>query len=354
MRPSRLLLSTAFALFGIHTAAFAQDDRRDWTFNLIEENDSLLLSGDKHYTQGLMASLFAAHRAGDPWYARWNGVANAVFLPGTENGRVYFGGFAGQSIFTPEDRLRVPPDPNDRPYAGWLYGGVSLYRETEQTLDRATLTLGLVGPGAGGRKVQNGWHEITNPFIGAPEVLGWSYQLENEPGIVLAEERKWRFAAAAGGIEFDLLPEVNASLGNIFTYAGAGAMVRVGQRLRADWGPPRVQPALSGSDFVNQDALADGYAWYLFAGTEGRLVGRNIFLDGNTWKDGSPSVDKKPLVADFSAGAAVVGHRFRLAASYTLRSDEFDGQQGRDDFLAVSLSVQFYAPDLPRSRFTGR
>jgi lipid A 3-O-deacylase len=342
MRLSRLLLSAAFTFVTVSTAA-AQNTPRDWTFNLIEENDSLA-DGDKHYTQGLYASVFAAHRPDESWYARWNGVANAIFLfPATgSNQRLYFGGFFGQSLFTPDDRLRVPPDPNDRPYAGWLYGGVSLYRETDQTLDRGTLTLGLVGPGAGGRRVQNGWHEITNPFVGAPEVLGWSYQLENEPGIVLSEERKWRFSAAAGGIEFDLLPEVNASLGNIFTYAGAGAMVRMGQRLRADWGQPRVQPALSGSDFVNQDALKDhGYAWYLFAGTEGRLVARNIFLDGNTWKEGGPSVDKKPLVADFTVGAAVVAHCFRLGASYTYRTDEFDGQIGRDDFVALSLSVQF-------------
>jgi lipid A 3-O-deacylase len=336
----RLLLAT-LALLALHDPASAQEDGRDWTFTLIEENDSLA-DGDKHYTQGLLASLFAAQRAGDdPWFARLGGIADAIFLPADGNGRIYFGGFFGQSIFTPEDRLRVPPDPNDRPYAGWLYGGVSLYRETDRTLDRGTLTLGLIGPGAGARRVQNGWHEITNPFVGAPEVLGWSYQLENEPGIVFSEERKWRFATAPGGIEADILPEANVALGNIFTYAGAGAMVRVGQRLRADWGQPRVQPALSGSDFVNRDGFAGhSYAWYLFAGTEARLVARNIFLDGNTFEDG-PSVDKKPLVVDFTAGVAVVGDAFRLGASYTYRTHEFDGQNGRDDFVALNLSVQF-------------
>jgi hypothetical protein len=339
MTSLRLALSAAIALCASFGPALA-DDRKDWTFNLIEENDSFV-GGDKYYTQGLLASVIAGHRAGDPWYGRWNGVANTIFLPGTENGRVYFGGFFGQSIFTPEDRLRTPPDPNDRPYAGWLYGGVSLYRETDQALDRGTLTLGLVGPGAGGRRVQNGWHELTNPFIGAPQVLGWSYQLENEPGIVLSEERKWRFATAPGGIEADILPEVNVSLGNIFTYAGAGAMFRVGQRLRADWGQPRIQPAISGSDFVNPDGFAGhDVAWYFFAGGEGRAVARNILLDGNTWADG-PSVDKKPLVADLTAGLALVHQRFRLAASYTYRTHEFDGEQGRDDFLALNLSVQF-------------
>lgn len=339
MTHSKRLLAASLAIVALQGAAAAEEKRRDWTFTLIEENDSFV-DGDKHYTQGLMASVSAEHRAGDPWYARWLGVADAIFLPGTSGGTLYFGGFLGQSIFTPEDRLLVPPDPTDRPYAGWLYGGVSLYRDTGDALDRATLTLGLVGPGAGGRRVQNGWHDVTNPFIGAPEVLGWSYQLKNEPGIVLSEERKWRFATRMGAFEADVLPQVNVALGNVFTYAGAGAMVRIGQRLRADWGQPRIQPALSGSHFVNQRALTDGIAWYLFAGTEGRAVARNIFLDGNTWEDG-PSVDKNPLVADFTAGAAIVGRSFRLGASYTYRTDEFEGQRGRDDFVALNLSFQF-------------
>lgn len=336
----RLCAAALVATALIASAAAAQEQDRDWTFNLIEENDSLV-HGDKHYTQGLYASLFAAQRTGeDRWFDRLRSVANVIMLP-AEGGRLYFGGFLGQSIFTPENKTLVPPDPADRPYAGWLYGGASLYRETDRTLDRATLTLGLVGPGAGARKVQNGWHNATNPFIGAPEVLGWSYQLENEPGIVLSEERKWRFAGSLGRFEADLLPEVNVALGNIFTYAGAGATIRLGQRLRSDWGQPRIQPGLSGSDFVNREALGDGPAWYVFAGTEVRAVARNIFLDGNTWDDDSPSVDKKPIVADLTAGAAVMTGWGRLGASYTYRTEEFDGQNGYDNFLAVNLSIQF-------------
>lgn len=337
--PIRIIGLTAVVFTAAAPALAQAPPGRDWTFNLIEENDSFI-HGDKHYTQGLYASLFAAQRAGDDrWFGRMRALADTIMLP-AEGGRLYFGGFIGQSIFTPEDKTLVPPDPTDRPYAGWLYGGASLYRETETTLDRATLTLGLVGPGAGARKVQNGWHELTNPFIGAPQVLGWSFQLENEPGIVISEERKWRFATTLGPFEADVLPEANISLGNILTYAGAGAVFRFGQHLRADWGQPRIQPALSGSDFVNRGALRDGPAWYVFAGGEARAVARNIFLDGNTFKS-SPSVDKNPLVGDFTAGAALVAHAVRLGVSYTYRTEEFEGQKGADNFLAINLSVQF-------------
>jgi hypothetical protein len=333
-------LPTAFTLaFLIVSPALAQDDGRDWTFNVIEENDSFV-HGDKHYTQGLYFSLFAAQRDGeDRFFDRLRSVADTIMLP-AEGGRIYFGGFIGQSIFTPEDKTLIQPDPTDRPYAGWLYGGVSLYRETERTLDRATVTLGLVGPDARGEQVQNGWHRITNPFIGAPQAQGWNAQLDNEPGIVLSQERKWRFGSALGPFEADILPEVNVALGNIFTYAGAGAVVRFGQRLNADWGQPRIQPAVSGSDFVNQKALADGPAWYVFAGSEVRLVAHNIFLDGNTFTD-SPSVDRKPVVADLTAGAAFLMGWARLGASYTYRTEEFDGQKGNDNFVSFDLSISF-------------
>jgi lipid A 3-O-deacylase len=332
--------AAAFALaFLIAGPAAAQDEGRDWTFTAIEENDSFI-DTDEHYTQGLYASFFAAQKAGeDRYFDRLRAVADVIMLPAA-NGRMHFGGFIGQSIFTPEDLKRSPPDPTDRPYAGWLYGGVSLYRETDATLDRATLTLGLIGPGAGGRRVQNGWHAFTAPLLNAPQAEGWPYQLKNEPGIVLSEERKWRFSAPVGSLEADILPEVNVSLGNIFTYAGAGAMVRFGRGLKADWGPPRIQPALSGSDFINRDAFRDGWAWYVFSGGEARAVARNIFLDGNTWEDG-PSVDRNPFVADVTAGAALVGYGFRLAASYTLRSEEFEGQRDLDDFLSLNLSIAF-------------
>jgi lipid A 3-O-deacylase len=337
---SRIGLLIALAA-GVAWPAAAQDaPGRDWTFNALEENDSFV-DGDEHYTQAVYFSLFAAQRSGeDRFFDRLRGIADAIMVLPAEGGRIHFGGFLGQSIFTPEDIRRPEPDPRDRPYAGWLYGGVSLYRDAGRTLDRATLTLGVVGPGAGGRKVQNGWHDLIYPFLGSPQAEGWSSQLENEPGLVLSQERKWRFAGTLGGIEIDAVPEVNVALGNVFTYAGAGGIVRLGRRLRADWGPPRVQPAVSGSDFVDHAVLREGAAWYVFAGGEGRAVARNIFLDGNTWESG-PDVDRKPFVADLTAGAAFAVGWARLSASYTLRSEEFEGQQGRDDFLAISLSVLF-------------
>jgi hypothetical protein len=133
------------------------------------------------------------------------------------------------------------------------------------------------------------------------------------------------------------LPEVTASVGNVFTYAGVGGMLRLGQNLKADWGPARIQPALSGAGFV--DTLPD-FTWYLFAGGEARLMLRNIFLDGSSFQS-SPSVNAEQYVGDFTGGLALLYQGYRLSLNYTQRTREFAGQRGNDEFLSIDLSGHF-------------
>src|SRR5581483_5652371 len=100
------------------------------------------------------------------------------------------------------------------------------------------------------------------------------------------------------------IPEAGGTLGNVFTYGEAGGMLRFGHNLAADYGPGHIRPSLSGTGWFDPSRLSDKFGWYLFTGVQGRLVGRNIFLDGNTWRD-SANVDKKPVVADFVGGASL-------------------------------------------------
>jgi len=311
------------------------------TVTFIEENDSFLPTfSDKHYTQGARLSFASGETTTGPRVS----IADSVLFPGknTEDRSTYrHSVYVGQSIFTPENLSRATPDPNDRPYAGWLYVGATLYRESQETLDRAEITVGMVGPAAGGGVVQNDWHSLAHDFLRGGKAQGWSAQLHNEPGFVVSEERKWRFPAMIAGLEADLLPEVNASIGNIFTYGAVGILARLGQQISVDWGPPRVQPAISGTDFINRQRLnGHWFAWYVFAGTEVRLVARNIFLDGNSFEN-SASVPKEPFVADITAGITAVSSIGRATLSYVRRTDEFKTQNGQDQFLSLSLALSF-------------
>jgi hypothetical protein len=140
------------------------------------------------------------------------------------------------------------------------------------------------------------------------------------------------------GVPFDLTPHAGGALGNVFTYANAGVMLRYGKDLPLDYGPPRIQPSVPGSGFFIPQ---HGFGWYLFSGIEGRVVARNIFLDGNTFRD-SRSVDKEPLVGDLQFGIVITWRDLRLSYTHVLRTREFKSQgDRRDDFGALSLSLQF-------------
>jgi lipid A 3-O-deacylase len=83
------------------------------------------------------------------------------------------------------------------------------------------------------------------------------------------------------------------------------------------------------------------WGWYAFAGIDARVVGRDIFLDGNTWRD-SRSVDKETLVSDASLGLALIMPRAWLTATYTLRSKEFTTQRDPAQSGPISLSFRFW------------
>jgi hypothetical protein len=119
-------------------------------------------------------------------------------------------------------------------------------------------------------------------------------------------------------------------------------MLRLGYGLTADYGPTRIQPAQSGSDYFNPDRPKYGlWGGYFYLGAEGRAVGRNIFLDGNSFAS-SPRVDKLPLVGDFTYGAAAYyGRYLRITMSITDRSDEFVGQSGPDRFESLMVQTNF-------------
>lgn len=302
------------------------------TLSLTFEND-LFGNSDRNYTNGALIS-YVTPRNELPWAGRL-ARRNLGWLTDAENW--YATVAIGQNIYTPEDLTLVPPDPDDRPYAGYLYASFGIVADRGDRLDTIALDLGVVGPASQADQVQSFVHEV----VGATEPEGWDYQLDNEPGVRLIYDRKYRF-----GYDFDLpvfdlavdaAPNFGLVLGNVDTYAAAGLTVRVGDRLKDSYGPPRVLPALAGPGFYDAES---GFGWYLFAGAEGRVVARNIFLEGNTWRD-SPSVDPHRLVADLQAGIVLQFGGYELSYTHVFRSPEFEGDDGFSDFGSLTVSAKF-------------
>lgn len=352
MKPPRLSLLFLTVLIGYR--GYAADEPaapppvelerlRFGSVSAYTENDKYLGGTDEHYTNGLKLSLLST----DLRNFTDKGVPDPVrglahLLGGTvQADQTYKLGLTfGQNLYTPSDTSTANPQPDDRPYAAWLYAGIAfhIYHPAAATgvaeqLDVIELNVGVVGPAALGRQTQNGYHDLVN----VARAEGWDHQIKNEPGFNLVYERKYRFATdhARTGWGADVIPHAGLSLGNIFTYANVGGEVRAGWRLPADFGSNLIR-ASGESNAPHRTP----FNYHVFLATDGRAVARDITLDGNTFQD-SASVDKKPFVADFYAGLSCGTTHWQLTYAQAYRTREFDGQDHSSVFGSLSLTF-FY------------
>jgi hypothetical protein len=315
-------------------------DRRDTDqagkagdFSVLFEND-LFYNADHDYTNGTEFSYTTAPDKAHDW-----AVALAEKLPFfTDTGDVRTRYAVGQIMFTPNDITLPDPPATDRPYGGFLFGSVGVVGNNEHYLDQAQLTLGVTGPASLTEESQKFFHGIFN----GRKPRGWHYQLRDEPGLVIQYERTLRPEVLTHhtpwpALSFDVEPHFGGAIGNIWDYANAGALARIGFNIPNDYGPMRIQPSLPGADYFEPNGSIGAY---LFAGIDTRFIARNLFLDGNSFED-SRSVSKRNIVGDLVMGAAVVFDHARLAFTHVVRSREYSTQTGDDQFGAVDITLRF-------------
>ncbi len=241
-----------------------------------------------------------------------------------------------QSIFTPRNTQARVPDPQDRPYAAWLHTDLALIHDTEDTRSIIGVSLGVVGPSALGRQIQNGFHSL----IGDNANRGWHYQLADEPAAEVLVQQTYRLPVTSfGGVEVDALPALTVGLGTVRDYVQAGVTFRLGQGLGSDFGAPRIQPGLSGADAYTPTRP---FAWYVFAGADAQGIGRDIFLDGSTWRTNTPHVSKRPYLGELQAGLAVMAYGVRITYTQVFQTPSFDRQRsGLFNFGSLAVSARF-------------
>lgn len=302
----------------------------DGVLNLKFSNDFFAAqSDDGHYTNGFEAN-WTFEPQGDHWTR-----SMADWIPGWAADDVDAASYRfGQQMYTPEDTKRHDLITDDRPYAGYLYGGVSLYRHdlTPQwrVNDAVSLDIGLVGPGSGASTVQKNFHHL----VDSDDPKGWHNQLHNEPTVTLAMQRSWWYRDHLGSLDMEYGPSAGFALGNLYDYASAGVGIRLGRRLDNQYTTPGMAPYSSSNMMFSRDRH---FNWYVFANAQGRFMARNLLLDGNTFED-SHSVNKRQWVGDLEFGGAISWDRYNLSLTTMKRSREFERQDGADYFGVVTLS----------------
>lgn len=317
------------------------------TFLIYFEND-LFADTDQHYTNAvkftwLTKDVREYRHVLPKWLMPATRLAPSVSEPSEEEQplALYNVAFSlGQDIYTPDDIEPSTLLENDRPYAGWLYGGLALHRKTVTHLDTFELAVGIVGPSALGEESQNSVHRYRD----IDEANGWDHQLHDEPGFLLTWQRHSRMASIEkkSGFCADFIPHYGVTLGNVLSTLNTGAESRIGYRIPKDFGTSLIRPGSILSDpFLGAgDSNSGFFGFHFFFGVDGRVVGHNIFLDGNTWKD-SHSVDKKIFVMDAYGGIAVHYRCFKITYTHVWRSKEFTDQDKAQLFGSLSLRYTF-------------
>lgn len=289
----------AWVLF-LATVAAPASAQSVHTFSMRADNDAFDFwmlpwnRPDREYTSGVHLT----YDGGDaPWWARHvlAGQPCTAASRACRTSRLEI----GQDIYTPLVTTGDSAAATDRPNAGWLYLSESARSLTVDRSDELTISVGVTGPPSLARLTQHIAHDVGPAYNRATD---WSRQIGFEPGVIARFEHDVRLATPTDApLGAELVPRVSASVGNVITAADVGARVRFGWRMSHPWLPP-----------------ARDIGFDVLAGASARAVARDMFLDGNTFRDG-PRVGHEPFVESGELGFEI--HARGIALGYRAVSD---------------------------------
>jgi hypothetical protein len=308
---------------------------RRFIFETHWENDSYLFKpnneSDRYYTNGSEITL--------AWQPEWaDAVAPSMpFAKLFGPARTAVGVAVGQLMFTPEDTSIRALQPNDRPYAGYLYAGLYWQRANEVTLDHFQIDLGVVGPNSLAKDAQITIHKIVDDSM----PRGWGNQLDDEVTVQFHFRKKWRWSGDIPTgpqevLQWQIVPQAGIALGTAYRHLDGGILGRVGFNLPDDFGPGRIgEPA-----DATGEAGPEGWGAFIFGRAGGRIVEHNMFIEGNNFRD-SHGVDEQTLVGEVQVGAGLRYRRGRFNAEATyyqiFQSKEFKLQTSGQELAGWTL-----------------
>lgn len=223
----------------------------------------------------------------------------------------------GQHIYTPGDLKESEVILEDNPYAGWLFGEVRRQVIDGDVKRETGLTLGITGKYSGAEMAQKFVHIDLDK---GTDPMGWDNQIGTEVGLIGSygrEEITGKYTL--GPLEVHSMSGTEVRLGNIHTDATYGREFRVGHNL------PQF------------DVYHSDWSVYGYAGGNFSAVARNIFYDGNTFKD-SHSVGSQPAVGRLESGAVIQILGWELGLNYVFTTPEHKERKSGHSVWMVTIS----------------
>lgn len=316
------------------------------------ENDTFVMGEgtDRHYTNGLRFTL--TEHPDHTWSGAgkifdWCWVALCWAKAATDASSVVGTWTLGQNMFTPGVITTFDPDPDDRPFAGFLYGGyqTSFGGTIVKGSGGAYLTIlpqnfvelsvGVLGPMSLAGGAQAGVHVLRESRI--PK--GWIDEIPTEPTAQLLHSfrvgLRGQISDEVWVPQLEVTPHLVGALGTVQTFGELGGTVRFG------WNLTGLAKDVITFNLVPPTALQSWEIAAVYTWTRRRML-RNAFLDGGLVGD-APSVPREPTVTDRLVGAELRADPFTLSYRLIRRTQEMTARPGEEPFPdheygSVSLS----------------
>lgn len=228
----------------------------------------------------------------------------------------------GQNMYTPRDKKTETLIPDDRPYAGYLYGSIfnTIYFNNGNDL-YIEGQLGIVGPHSYAEETQTWVHKS----IGNDVPAGWDNQIPDSVTCLLIGRYTTHIME---GKYFAIDPYVATYLGNLADSINGGINLYAGYNLPKDRNNNRVIPFKA----INE-SVWNPYS-YLYIGIEPKLMFYNMLLEDDRF-----SIHPELFVYDRNAGLVIGCKYFELAFTLCFRSKEFEEQPKPEKYASAKISV---------------
>lgn len=268
------------------------------------DNDGAL-GTDRDYTSGL--------------FLRWS----------SDPGVIGYSLEVGSQMWTPSDIEQTTPQPNERPYAGLVYGMGRVYHQTDYQAFKGSLMLGTIGPDSYAEDAQSIVHEI----VGSPDPKGWDYQIDNEFVYQAGLEAHQLLMRSPIG-EFSVFGRGQG--GNFQSEVAVGGTYRIGFDLENTFGSTSVLPG----NAVDVGLLSHSDSgMFFFATIEARYRFDDITIEGDKPAE-NDDIHVQHGQAAISSGVSWYSQHWGAVASVTAQSKQFE-ESGRDHSAYANFTL-FY------------
>ena len=236
----------------------------------------------------------------------------------------------GQQMWTPSDITATTPQPDERPYAGLLFGEASVLGYSAVSSYRLSLLLGTVGEQSKAGDTQTKVHEL----VGAATPQGWKYQIEDQVVYQVTAEADQLIGRPLMLIgESDLSVYQRLAVGNFQSEVAFGSTVRWGPDLGVNYNnlslhPQRLQGMLLAP---NSSGIM------LYATAEVRYRFNDITIEGDT-PDDVPDITLNNVQATVAAGLLAYYHNIGMKFSVVAMSPDYE-EDTHKEYIVGSLGL---------------